>query len=171
MSSPCIRCSCYPCICLPASLQSFTTIPLTPNYLCITCWSTPCVCLDQRSTTDAAGPTIYCGICRMYPCVCPLNEHWFCSYCGNNFCTCRLPCGCSKGAGCCCSEDEQDDNWSHKGSNMVCGTCMWWVRKRETNLGRCRKKAPTLDGWPAVYETDWCGDHKIDETKTLCMVV
>jgi len=32
-------------------------------------------------------------------------------------------------------------------------------------LGRCRKHAPTLDGWPAVFESDWCGDHKLDENK------
>lgn len=32
-------------------------------------------------------------------------------------------------------------------------------------LGRCRKHAPTLNGWPTVFSTDWCGDHKIDEEK------
>jgi hypothetical protein len=49
---------------------------------------------------------------------------------------------------------------------------MWWVPKTDREfgvgeivLGRCRKKAPTLEGWPAVYESDWCGDHKLDETK------
>jgi hypothetical protein len=28
---------------------------------------------------------------------------------------------------------------------------------------RCRKHAPTLGGWPAVYPDDWCGDHKLDK--------
>jgi hypothetical protein len=26
---------------------------------------------------------------------------------------------------------------------------------------RCRRRAPTLDGWPAVFPDDWCGDHKL----------
>jgi len=34
-----------------------------------------------------------------------------------------------------------------------------------TQLGRCRRHAPTLGGWPAVYSSDWCGDHKLDENK------
>jgi hypothetical protein len=48
---------------------------------------------------------------------------------------------------------------------------MWWVPKggegkmQGQRLGRCRKRAPSLDGWPAVYGGDWCGDHKLDETK------
>jgi hypothetical protein len=68
-------------------------------------------------------------------------------------------------------EFKQLDNWAHRSAGMKCGTCMWWVSKTKfedemlADLGRCRKKAPTLNGWPAVYETDWCGDHKIDETK------
>jgi hypothetical protein len=32
-------------------------------------------------------------------------------------------------------------------------------------IGRCRKRAPTLGGYPVVWTTDWCGDHKLDETK------
>lgn len=32
-------------------------------------------------------------------------------------------------------------------------------------LGRCRRHAPTLGGWPAVWSDDWCGDHKLDENK------
>jgi hypothetical protein len=32
-------------------------------------------------------------------------------------------------------------------------------------LGRCRRRAPTMSGYPAVFETDWCGDHKLDENK------
>jgi hypothetical protein len=34
-----------------------------------------------------------------------------------------------------------------------------------THLGRCRRHAPTLAGWPVVFATDWCGDNKIDEEK------
>ena len=60
---------------------------------------------------------------------------------------------------------------------MLCATCMFFMAKRpsvtdsdplaqsDSGLGRCRKHSPSLDGWPAVFETDWCGDHKIDENK------
>jgi len=33
-------------------------------------------------------------------------------------------------------------------------------------VGRCRRRAPTMDGYPVVFTNDWCGDHKLDETKT-----
>jgi hypothetical protein len=33
------------------------------------------------------------------------------------------------------------------------------------NLGRCRRHAPTMSGYPAVFVSDWCGDHKLDENK------
>jgi hypothetical protein len=53
---------------------------------------------------------------------------------------------------------------------------MWFVEKQRTVIhnpetvpdkivGRCRKHAPTMGGYPAVYMTDWCGDHKLDENK------
>lgn len=56
------------------------------------------------------------------------------------------------------------DNWKHRSSNMKCSSCMWFVLKGESFLGRCRR-APTLNGWPVVMISDWCGDHKLDETK------
>lgn len=35
--------------------------------------------------------------------------------------------------------------------------------EKETNLvGRCRRHAPTLNGYPVVLPKDWCGDHKLD---------
>jgi hypothetical protein len=65
-----------------------------------------------------------------------------------------------------------DDNWKHRSKGMVCATCMYWVVKEgeemRTNgpkLGRCRRYAPTMKGWPAVFDTDWCGDHRLDENK------
>jgi hypothetical protein len=61
------------------------------------------------------------------------------------------------------------DNWMHRAANMTCVTCMFYVPKvadgGTSHLGRCRRRAPTMAGWPAVFEADWCGDHKIDETK------
>jgi hypothetical protein len=35
----------------------------------------------------------------------------------------------------------------------------------ERLLGRCRRHAPTMNGFPAAWSDDWCGDHKLDETK------
>ena len=32
-------------------------------------------------------------------------------------------------------------------------------------FGRCRRHAPSMNGYPAVFATDWCGDHKLDENK------
>lgn len=65
---------------------------------------------------------------------------------------------------------ETEDRWRHRAKTMRCATCMWFVRKVRANeeagaLGRCRRHAPTLSGWPAVYDADWCGDHKLDEEK------
>ena len=59
-----------------------------------------------------------------------------------------------------------EDNWKHRSEKMVCITCMWYAVKNE-KLGRCRKHAPTMNGYPVVFTSDWCGDHKIDENKTL----
>lgn len=67
---------------------------------------------------------------------------------------------------------ESTDNWRHRSKRMKCQSCMWFVRKQterpyppEQTLGRCRRHAPTMFGFPAVFETDWCGDHKLDENK------
>ncbi len=37
--------------------------------------------------------------------------------------------------------------------------------KIEPKLGRCRRHAPTMNGYPVVFVNDWCGDHKVDENK------
>ncbi|MCK5236191.1 MAG: hypothetical protein KAR06_04320 [Deltaproteobacteria bacterium] len=64
------------------------------------------------------------------------------------------------------------DPWVHRSAGMQCGTCMWFVVKatgplatEEDKLGRCRKHAPSMNGYPAVFSNDWCGDHKLDENK------
>lgn len=67
------------------------------------------------------------------------------------------------------------DLWQHRSARMRCATCMFWVAKVNYDpgadeddrgrLGRCRKHAPTLDGYPPVFLTDWCGDHKLDEAR------
>jgi hypothetical protein len=49
------------------------------------------------------------------------------------------------------------DLWEHRKEGMRCKTCMFYVNTR------CRRHAPTLQGYPAVYPNDWCGDHKLDK--------
>ncbi len=64
-----------------------------------------------------------------------------------------------------------EDRWRHRSVKMRCSTCMWFVRKAPefprlgAEVGRCRRHAPTMSGWPVMYATDWCGDHKLDENK------
>jgi len=66
------------------------------------------------------------------------------------------------------------DPWVHRSSGMRCKTCIWFVKKEPTNhlshpgqheVGRCRRHAPSMGGYPVVYMTDWCGDHRLDENK------
>lgn len=73
-----------------------------------------------------------------------------------------------------------DDHWKNRSTRMRCATCMWYVAKNPPSgvpdeflyplsLGRCRRHAPTMSGYPVVYEADWCGDHKLDETARMQM--
>jgi hypothetical protein len=71
------------------------------------------------------------------------------------------------------------DPWKHRSQGMRCASCLWFVVKKAAGaaavavdgsvvaptLGRCRRHAPTMSGYPAVFEHDWCGDHKLDENK------
>jgi len=62
------------------------------------------------------------------------------------------------------------DPWKHRSKGMVCDTCIWFVPKAlatlgNSKIGRCRRHAPTMNGYPVVYMTDWCGDHRLDENK------
>ena len=65
------------------------------------------------------------------------------------------------------------DNWKHRSKGMLCLTCIYYVPKvvhegkkiSDSALGRCRANPPTMKGYPAVFETDWCGGHKLDENK------
>ena len=53
------------------------------------------------------------------------------------------------------------DKWDRK-TGFCCSTCAFYAPKT-LEIGRCRKKAPTMNGYPVVYaEHDWCGDHKLD---------
>jgi hypothetical protein len=57
------------------------------------------------------------------------------------------------------------DLWEHRNIGMRCESCMWFVLKAAV-IGRCRRHAPTMSGYPVVYTKDWCGDHKIAEPAT-----
>jgi len=71
-----------------------------------------------------------------------------------------------------------DDPWRHRSAGMRCRTCMWYVPKAPQRpaeipdgpfviyeVGRCRRHAPTMGGYPVVKREDWCGDHRLDENK------
>lgn len=66
-----------------------------------------------------------------------------------------------------------EDPWKHRNKGMKCGTCMWFAEKVteppavgvENQFGRCRRHAPSMNGYPSVFGIDWCGDHKLDENK------
>lgn len=64
---------------------------------------------------------------------------------------------------------DSDDPWIHRNENMVCKTCIYYRGKASsssTKIGRCRRHAPTMSGYPVVFENEvGCGDHKLDETK------
>lgn len=66
-----------------------------------------------------------------------------------------------------------EDNWQYRSENMKCVTCTFYVPKlvKEgkteylSGLGRCRANPPTMKGFVAVFESDWCGYHRLDENK------
>ena len=62
----------------------------------------------------------------------------------------------------------RNDPWEHRSTGMRCKTCMWFVPKKSGDnpvydIGRCRRHAPTMNGYPVVFVNDWCGDHKLNE--------
>ena len=62
-------------------------------------------------------------------------------------------------------DDEPMDPWEHRSEDMRCKTCMWYVDKDGPGVGepkgRCRRHAPVMNGYPVVFWSDWCGDHKL----------
>jgi hypothetical protein len=70
------------------------------------------------------------------------------------------------------------DNWKDRNKTMICDTCIYFCMKNSHEViniesktriivGRCRRHSPSMSGYPVVYPSDWCGDHKIDENKTI----
>jgi hypothetical protein len=56
------------------------------------------------------------------------------------------------------------DPWKNRSANMRCQTCMHFAEKKG-KVGRCRRNAPTMSGYPVVFKLDWCGEHKLDENR------
>ena len=57
------------------------------------------------------------------------------------------------------------DKWDHV-TGFCCRACMHYAPKTG-KMGRCKKHAPTLDGFPVVFQdTDWCGDLKLGTNPT-----
>ncbi len=62
------------------------------------------------------------------------------------------------------------DPWHSRQEKMRCRTCRFYVQKASAQqasgeLGRCRRNAPTMQGFPVVFPLDWCGEHKLDENR------
>lgn len=63
------------------------------------------------------------------------------------------------------------DPWKNRADGMRCKTCIWFAAKVPVkspatfDIGRCRRHAPTMGGYPVVFVNDWCGDHRLDENK------
>lgn len=58
------------------------------------------------------------------------------------------------------------DPWANRSEGMRCRTCLWFVSKDPgygADVGRCRRHAPTMGGYPVVLQSDWCGDHRLNE--------
>lgn len=56
------------------------------------------------------------------------------------------------------------DNWKTHGDTHKCWACQHYVTKATTKfeeIGRCRRNAPTMAGYPVVFPNDWCGEHKL----------
>jgi hypothetical protein len=167
MSSPCGNCRSLPCACPPMKITLEEGRYSFHQHVCLICKYQPCTC----GTSDATFPSHYCAICFCNPCLCATEGPEI---------TYVLSCGCLSDSCKCSAEeprefhdimyhDKNKDNWVHRSMSMRCGTCVEKAQQADPMLavlGRCRKHAPTLDGWPAVYNTDWCGDHKLDEAKT-----
>jgi len=72
------------------------------------------------------------------------------------------------------SPPDTGDPWAFRRSRMICRRCMFYARKDtsaprrfdDPEVGRCRRHAPTMGGYPVVFgERDWCGDFKLDEER------
>lgn len=72
-------------------------------------------------------------------------------------------------------EVQRVDPWVHRSEGMRCKKCIWFVPKvreegpqislKAYDVGRCRRHAPSMGGYPVVFVNDWCGDHRIDENR------
>lgn len=56
-----------------------------------------------------------------------------------------------------------------QGDGIQCRTCLYFEIEEgnERGVGRCRRHAPTLGGFPIVLQEDWCGDYEPDANKAV----
>ena len=61
--------------------------------------------------------------------------------------------------------DLPPDPLTNRSEGMRCRTCLWFVSKGDglSDVGRCRRHAPAMNGYPVVLQSDWCGDHRLNE--------
>ena len=76
-------------------------------------------------------------------------------------------------------KNANSDCWKDRKKGMVCSTCIFFVEKTPLfdyksidmpvdsrgRFGRCRHNAPTIKGFVPGFESDWCGEHRLDENK------
>ena len=56
------------------------------------------------------------------------------------------------------------DPWANRDEGMRCGTCIYFMKKGFSIVGRCRRHASTMQGYPVVFVDELgCGDHKLSE--------
>ena len=52
------------------------------------------------------------------------------------------------------------DKWDQI-TGYCCESCRYYSPK-DSSIGRCRRHAPTMAGYPVTYpDSDRCGDHKV----------
>jgi hypothetical protein len=146
-----------------------------PTISCAICWTNPCLC-EREDVHDYNCADLDCTGCLVEE---EVRRQGVVDGFWSEVRDC--PCGC--GEECILMEPDKNDteewlegmdNWAHRSTGMRCATCMWFVEKvgdyakkpGEKSIGRCRRHAPTMNGYPVVFDNDWCGDHKLDETKT-----
>lgn len=65
--------------------------------------------------------------------------------------------------------DEFEKMNAHRVENLLPPVTEYHQKRAEPAplrvVGRCRRHAPTMNGYPVVFEDDWCGDHRLDENE------
>lgn len=70
-----------------------------------------------------------------------------------------------------CSLPVQGTGEGDQGSVVLTSRTATATQVPASQLGCCRRRAPTLNGWLVVYMTDWCGLHMLGERKVKAATV